>query len=288
MPRINDELLNSVVYLYQTKEDAEQGKKAGGTGFLVGYPTSFDKNRSYLYAVTNRHVVEDAQATVIRINRADGGMDVLEIARSNWISHPLGDDVAACSVSPSQQNHKFSFFTIDWFVNQEVISKVHIGPGEDVFILGRFVNHEGKQRNCPSARFGNISMMPGDPIRQANGHDQLSFVIEAHSLGGYSGSPVFVYIPNRPHVYAAGTRNVWLIGVDWGHIIDWQPLIVQRPKKRHPEGWGIPINTGLIGVVPAWQLLDLLNEEEFVKQRKDAETHEIHTQQQSTAVFDVI
>ena len=42
MPRIEDRLLKSVIYLYKSKEDAEGGAP-GGSGFLVGEPCAIRK-----------------------------------------------------------------------------------------------------------------------------------------------------------------------------------------------------------------------------------------------------
>jgi S1-C subfamily serine protease len=268
MARIQDALLQSVIYIYKSEADAWKGERAGGTGFLVGYPSLADPKACDLYAVTNRHVVEEGQARTIRLNTKEGGVDVMAFSRQDWITHPDGEDLAACAIQPSEEKHTFSFFTTEWFVTEEIIRQVNIGPGDDAMVLGRFVNHEGNQMNQPSARFGHISMMPGDLVKQENGHMQLSFMVEAHSTGGYSGSPVFVHIAQRrPGIFSAGLTDTWFLGVDWGHIVDWQPLIVESPRKSHPEGWGFPVNTGLIGVVPAWQLRDLLDNEEFVKLR---------------------
>lgn len=41
MPRIPDWYLDSIIYLYPCETDAKAGKKAGGTGFLVGNYRSY-------------------------------------------------------------------------------------------------------------------------------------------------------------------------------------------------------------------------------------------------------
>src|SRR5271170_5484166 len=70
---------------------------------------------------------------------------------------------------------------------------LEIGPGEDVFMVGRFIDHDGKDANIPSVRFGNISTLP-QPIEQPSGStNNKSFILDLHSRTGYSGSPVFVY-----------------------------------------------------------------------------------------------
>jgi hypothetical protein len=74
-----------------------------------------------------------------------------------------------------------------------------IGPGDDVFVVGRFINREGKQKNIPSVRFGNIAQMPGEPLFLDDGKELECFLIEGRSISGFSGSPVFIHIsPEAP------------------------------------------------------------------------------------------
>jgi hypothetical protein len=54
MPRIEDRLLKSVIYLYKSNEHSETGAP-GGSGFLVGEPCAIPE-AVFLFAVTNAHV----------------------------------------------------------------------------------------------------------------------------------------------------------------------------------------------------------------------------------------
>ena len=56
MPRIVNELLQSSLYLYQTVDDAKEGKSTGGSGFLVSMTSPVGE--THLYAVTNKHVTD--------------------------------------------------------------------------------------------------------------------------------------------------------------------------------------------------------------------------------------
>lgn len=53
-----------------------------------------------------------------------------------------------------------------------------------MFFLGRFVTHDGKQRNLPTVRFGNLATMPWEPVLTERGLRQESFLVEARSLSG--------------------------------------------------------------------------------------------------------
>jgi len=63
-------------------------------------------------------------------------------------------------------------------------------------MVGRFIGHDGHQRNTPAVRFGNIAMMPDEKIKAADGTEQEGFLVELRSVPGCSGSAVYIYSPN--------------------------------------------------------------------------------------------
>jgi hypothetical protein len=160
-------------------------------------------------------------------------------------------------------------------------------------MVGRFINHEGKQRNLPSVRFGHISQMPNEKIRQDfRSFDQESFLIECRSIGGYSGSPVFVYISEfeeRPTDWELKgfppeviTRNAvgmrpHLLGIEWGILSKWEPVCDAKGNpvnSRSPQGLQVDTNSGMMAVVPVWKLMEMLDMPVFVeRRRKDEEKY---------------
>ena len=216
----------------------------------------------------------------MRLNTKDGRYDVISANQTDWIHHPSSDDVAIFPLGLSEK-FLFSFVLDDMFISHDVISQYNIGPGDDVFIVGRFVNHEGKQRNIPSLRFGNISMMPWEPIKHpTRGILMESFLVEARSISGYSGSPVFVYIPpfaRRPERTSINSQayGPWLLGIDWGHIpvkeVVKEKAAPGEDEREVPEGWWVRYNAGMMGVLPAWKLLELLNTDDVRISRERAE-----------------
>src|SRR5208337_3554161 len=56
MPKISKEALDCVFYLYKNKQDAEEGREYGGTGFIVGVPSVKFPNLCFYYGITNHHV----------------------------------------------------------------------------------------------------------------------------------------------------------------------------------------------------------------------------------------
>ncbi|MDE3075756.1 MAG: hypothetical protein KGJ86_10040, partial [Chloroflexota bacterium] len=207
-----------------------------------------------------------------------GPPDLLVTDGGAWIMHPDGDDLAAVPLGLDQAQHRFKVVPGPLFLTKELMNEHDIGPGDDTFMIGRFISHEGKQQNTPSVRFGNIAMMPDEPLRHQYGFDQESFLVEARSIGGYSGSPVFVYAPPfaaRPKSdgISSGMLGPWLLGVDWCHLP--YTAKVRDPNndgKPVPEDWYVEANTGMMGVIPAWKLEELMSDSEFVKQRQEIDT----------------
>ena len=274
--RLPDQVLDTVVYLYPSVADAEAGESVGGTGFVVGVPSTVNEDYASLYAVTVSHVVREGQSPVIRMNTKNGHKDVIDVSTSDWVHHQDGDDLAVCPLNLATEKYQFAFAEPEMFLTPDIVAEHNIGPGDEVFMAGRFVTHEGRQRNTPMARFGNVSMLPAEPIAHpTRGIDQESFLVETRSLSGFSGAPVFVNIErNKPRgvrngsVFYATRSETWLLGVDWAHLPIYKSVKEKNKRDDVPEGWVVESNSGQMAVIPAWRLQDLLNQEELVEARK--------------------
>ena len=241
---------------------------------MVAVPFEENPDRGLIYAVTNSHVIREGGSPVVRLNTKDGLTDVIPATDANWLDHVDGDDLAVCPIGLSQERHQYKYLLPSLFLTPELVNQESIGPGEDTFLVGRFITHEGRQRNLPSVRFGNIAMMPWEPITHpTRGIKQESFLVESRSIGGYSGSPVFVWIlpfSHRPGAKGySGGRGPWLLGVDWCHLANPERVLERDGKTEVPEGWQVNSNTGMMGVIPAWRLAELLDRRELVAQRKE-------------------
>jgi hypothetical protein len=276
MPRIPDEIQNCSAYIYPSSEAAKHGEEAGASGFLVG--VQLEKNAEYyqIYVVTNRHAIYRGKTKYIRLNRNDGEIQIFPIKKKSWLLHSDGDDLAVLPIDFPQSEITFSFVDVKHFALSGDVGAHGIGCGDDVFMVGRFIGHDGKQRNFPSIRFGNIAMMPNEKIRHPTFKiEQESYLVECRSIPGYSGSPVFMYkgsLVMLPQRYTGGLVSTlpqipWLLGVDWCHLNDPQPVL-DADGEPLPGGWRVRSNTGMAAVVPAWRLLDILNGAVLAKQRK--------------------
>lgn len=287
MPRIRDEFLDCVIYLYADEDSAQKGVRAGGSGFLVGIQSKLIKEKYHVYAVTNKHVAWTGGYSVVRLNRHDGKSDSIELEPDKWTIHPDGDDLAVVKLDPDRATFKYRRVPEGIFISPKIIADHNIGPGDDCYMVGRFINHDGRQRNLPSVRFGNIGMMPNEPIRLEDGFLQDSFAVEMRSIGGYSGSPVFVHIlPGMPRYDPRPTDKLqvinrldgpWLLGIDWGHIHSTEPVLDKSTGLPVPTKEYVRSNSGMVGVVPAWKLRELLYLPRFKEQRMSEDQEQIET-----------
>jgi len=309
MPRIAITYLNCALYLFNSEQEAAAGTKAGGSGFLVGVPAENSRQNSlrlgHFYAVTNRHVIERGGSSVIALNDEKGERAVLSRSADDWTFHPGGDDLAVCPLSLDMGRYESIAVPSTMFVssasdfgNPLGDARAGFGVGDGVFMVGRFISHQGQAKNTPVVRFGNVAMMPLEPILQelpASGVHlqcdflQESFLVDMRSLSGFSGSPVFWYeevftptpkakdgfvqFSDDPDAEQTLKLNVMLLGVDWGNLkapydfVKTEGMLKEDAKDTRT----LHSNSGLSGVVPAWKLTELLNTSKLREQRLEDE-----------------
>lgn len=255
MPRIPDSLMDGIAFLYPTAALARARERLGGTGFLVGRrlvggEAAYGKDVYVAYLVSNRHVVFESSACVASVNRRDGSApDIWDIDQNDWIAHPNHDLAATCVQDYLDKAvQRLTHVREDRFITPAIMAASELGVGDEVFMIGRFVNLQGAMANKPAARFGTLSMMLEDiPTKGPAGNrvTQESFAVEMRSRTGFSGSPVIVY-----RTVATVLRPVpeeyegffGLLGVNWGYV--------------HDENGE---NSFINGVVPAWHISELLD-----------------------------
>ena len=206
MPRIDSNIIETTFYLYKNEDDARAGCNAKGTGFVVVHRGDWKGDAPpwyHIYAVTNQHVA--SQYPIVRLNR-DKAVEIYDFAPEDWEFHPEGDDIAVVPLGPPTDGHHRVFpgtlkaISTEMFVYpSEWTRGEEVGVGDEAFMIGLFVDHEGVERNNPLARFGNVSMLAKEDskvirdTRDGRQVPQLSYIVDMHSRTGFSGSPVFVY-----------------------------------------------------------------------------------------------
>lgn len=249
------------------------GFALAGTVFFVGIRIS--ETLFATYAVTARHVIEELTKRSIdpinvhfRVNLKAGGSAVAPISLGEWSYHSTENcDVAVTSVSIADElDHKF--LDVETFATQDVISKEAISLGDELFLVGLFSKHSGNARNIPILRVANIAAMPEEKVQTSMGNMD-AYLIEARSIGGISGSPVFVHlngvrkVGNEHRVIA--DSKFYLLGLMHGH---WDvPATTQ--ELPGPDALGAEkINTGIAVVIPAQKISDILMQPDFVSARE--------------------
>lgn len=272
MPAIPSVVLNSIVYIYEDADEARLGVAQGACGFLVGIHSTKRSDHKHIYAVTNWHVAKQSATgrTFIRINKLAGGADVIEFDVDDWHHVPGGGDVAATEVFLDSAVHVFNPTDVRNLLTDETAQE-WICVGEDVFMIGRFVDHDGGLINKPAARFGNISMLPSllRGMQNSNSHGPGYYCIDMHSRGGFSGSPVYAYRTAGSDLSLSFTNEMpalhaplmSLLGIHCGQFKE--TLLTDDGQKV--TGW-----SGMTSVLPAWHITALLNCKEFLAKREAA------------------
>src|SRR4051794_30727988 len=164
--QIPEEVLKCVAFLYS--KDRDGVPSAIGTCFFLGYELP-DNLGTVSYAVTARHVIKNADKdgcdghSHVRLNKMGGGVEWIEIPFSHWV---FPDDqrvdlaITWFGADWSQWDH--FHIPLEMIASDSIIADYLVGPGDDLFFPGLFVEHQGNQSNAPIMRIGNIAAMPGE------------------------------------------------------------------------------------------------------------------------------
>jgi len=167
-----------------------------GTAFIVTVPGT--QSNHFAFMVTARHVAEHLQKSefYIRANKRDGTTVALKgRATDPWWFHPTERedvDAAVTLFSPLELAQlDVDHIPLAMFADQATIERNNLGIGDEVFITGLFTKITETTRNIPIVRTGTVAMIPGEKIPWRNRFID-AYLIEARSIGGLSGSPVFI------------------------------------------------------------------------------------------------
>lgn len=281
--RVPDEVKECVCYVC-SKTDEKYS--CGATAFFVSVPAESTDELSFVYVVTAKHNLAKVEArgsdVYLRVNLAAGGAKYIRVT-ADWHYPESGADAAVSLWEVSDEMRaglSFRVLPAATFATHAVIQKEHIGIGEDLLIPGLFTMRRGSQRNYPIVREGILSSMPDEPLQDADtGEDYEAYLAEVRSLGGLSGSPVFVVLhPGRmllrsPMAIKVGEEMIsigpalYLLGLLRGHF-DLREQAADLAARSEQE----LINTGIAIVTPIQEVETLLLSEELAKERRRTES----------------
>ena len=139
-----------------------------------------------------------------------------------------------------------------------------VGLGDEVFIVGMFRHHHGTQRNIPIVRVGNLAAFAEEKVSTRSFGLIDAYLIEARSIGGLSGSPVFLnlgvvrYVGNEIKHSTGGPIQL-LFGLIHGHF-DVPSTSVDVATTDAEEGLSADrVNTGIAIVVPIDKIVEAID-----------------------------
>jgi hypothetical protein len=291
--RIPDAQLKMIGYVCEVAQrDSETILAADpyATGFFVSVPCESPELQTMemYYFVTAKHVASDLKDRDIcfSVNKKGGGIiyDTPRVAPV-WYLHPTDKnaDVAVIQVALHPGLMDAALVSIDSFGLPRRLEELNIGIGDEVHSIGLFSPFPGNDKNIPIVRFGNVSMMPAETIQTELGHTEM-YLVEARSIGGMSGSPVFVRPtrsirigrPNDPPAlgFLPGTGET-LLGMAQGHWAIREEEI-NKPSFTHDSKRGV--NYGIALVVPAFKIYETINQPGLVSMRRQQEKDVIRQQ----------
>jgi hypothetical protein len=279
--RVPDTVRKCVVFI--GVRDMDGSILYGGTAFIVLVPGA--RNKSFGYVVTAKHTLDflGDRPFVLRVNLREGTSVILDATVDHWAFHE--DVTVDAAIAPLVFNEPLDVdvlgIPVSNFLTDEIIAEHRIGSGDQVFITGLFTRTAGSSRNMPIVRMGTIALMPPEKIPH---HGELldAYLIEHHSIGGLSGSPVFVsetaiipavyadpklQAPKQHVMFAPG--QTFFMGLIRGC---WE--VPPNPAFGQTEG----MNLGISVVVPAQKIRDILYSEEQTALRKHIEEEELKSE----------
>jgi len=283
--RVPDDVLKCVGFIGEVAHQDSSGVSGElcATGFFVAIPwesRELSEMRT-CYFVTAKHVATDlgGRQVFFLVNAKSGGVvGVAGVIGEHWFLHPTDQsaDVAVIQILMDSEAD-FQAIALEHFGLPERLERLHIGIGDETIITGLFTAVPGTTRNNPIVRHGNIAMMPGEQIQTDLGYADV-FLVEARSIGGLSGSPVFarhtlsVSVQRQrdgedDHLFANGP-GVTLLGLMHGHW-DIKESEMNKPSIIHDRQRGVNLGIGI--VVPAIKIYETLYSPRLIAMRKEQE-----------------
>ncbi len=268
--QVDDQILNCTAFIGTPLERG--GFYAEGTGFFV--EVSQD-GLSLIYLVTCRHVISRLSAPAIRISGKGKPPSIIPTGREDWIGHPRsGIDICMFpfDLAKWDSGDDLDIGTISsqtGFLTPKSAEHFGFSLGIEVFIVGVFVGRIGEAKNIPVVRFGNVAAMPIEP---AFGSPQPAYLIETHSLGGVSGSPVFLhtspkrlgYNAHRAYPNPQTGRTILpylLVGmIVSSHSGQYSSDFVADDPDRIQPPKDVDFNAGISVALPVEQILEALHQ----------------------------
>lgn len=253
------------------------GYALAGTVFFVAVSIPTDNSIFFAYIVTARHVIEHVKKHAtdgqvwLRVNTTAGSSAYVSTPLANWMFHPNDKSVDVAVLSLMLPIDRFDYMSIplEMVMTDKVIKSEGIGVGDEVFLTGLFSSHYGRQKNLPIVRVGNIALMPDERVHTDDLGPIDAYLVEARSIGGLSGSPVFLYTGASRVIgksFRTGAERLFYwMGLMHGH---WESKLSEDASTSDNALLEERLNMGIAIVVPVSKILEVINQDSFRMERE--------------------
>ncbi len=282
--RISELILKSTAFLVAVASEDESGIESDlvGTGFFFGIASDIVKPQSFFYFVTAKHILDGIKSKAgIRINLKNN-LGSCVVIPDEWFFHP-NDQSADVAIAPFLNKPEYDILFLDQatFLTRQAMERIDVGIGDEVYFPGLFEYAQGEHRNHPLVRCGNVAMLPTERVPTDVGMKD-AILVEARSIGGISGSAVFVrrtmsliwnddamqgrYGPLK--AIHGLTGETMVIGMVYGHWdIKESEININRPQPNEKYG----VNMGIAIVTPIEMVLATVHQQSLTDIRAKAE-----------------
>jgi hypothetical protein len=266
--RIPDQLLKCIGFVSRDEERFDYR----GSAFIVSVP--FDDHSACLHLVTAKHVALALQngEAVIAMNGKDGFPLFMKNGGEGWFFHPDDPsvDVAVLPMASLRlPEYDYQDISIDRFATAERIQKYGIGVGDEIINIGLFSPFIGSSRLTPIVRTGTLAMMPDGRLPHPVYGSVEAYLAEGRSIGGLSGSPVFVRDTVQLPVQTQDGAPAQLSALGTFHLLGLMLGHWDAPPD-FSEADGRSVNMGISLIVPAYKILEVLFSPDLTTLRQEA------------------
>jgi hypothetical protein len=252
----------------------------GGTGFLVLYEEADGFESRYI--VTCRHVAKHLDVDFfVRLNTLSGKAELAPVETAGWQFHDDESvDIAVAGIA--LDGLKYDHLTAS--LANRVDRTGNLACGQRIHIIGLFRLHFGEKRNVPIVHTGHIAALADSnekiPIEDRTTGEKVlseSYLVEAQTLEGLSGSPVFIqeYVNWKAKGIRQGIESdisinafgqLRFLGVYQG-AWDGQPGTILANDRNLRGGHRVPLGMGL--VTPIEKVVELIERNSILKEDRE-------------------
>lgn len=235
-PKIPDDVIKSVQFMYDSAKDAHQKQNPRATAFLISVEGVRPEIR-HIFIITCGHCVDRRQNRFIRIEKTVGDPIVIESKNLEWVGRNDADLAIAHLELISSEYHEYFSIPSFCFQSKDDYEKL---SNEEVVIIGCNTISD----STPEIRYGHI-LKQNEIIEGKQSSGRNSIILSTPCQSGFSGSPSLLFGKELP---------MPIIGVVWATI---------DPDNSIPEGSAC--------VLPAYMVREVLESEDEIGHREDLE-----------------